>query len=360
MAEYEWKSDEEKFEAIGFLAIPNVIKSIEVQVPENLLEKFKMEYKGKYSGEYPYVVKEGSKRGYQFRITLNDVDGCPESITELLDTRYGNRINNSGFIKELVQEYGFRFTNVPQDSRLIMDSVFKAVGRPLYNYFQKGLYSNRDFLKNMDAFLKDAESYGKPNILEYKEQSLGKTKKKGSKIENDRPSALRPKEMLMLGWNGEEYIAHLLKEHDKDFLKAIGVSPDEDYTFEWFNDGFLDAEDEDTVVTTTDGFFIFEFIKKWEDKSVGEGCDIRLTTESGEIIDIEVKTSRGTYPFFNMTSVEMQEMEKMGKHYFLVKVNNFGRLLKCSSPDIIVINNPFDKLFHPKQMKEATFVIGGK
>ena len=95
MAKYEWKSDEEKFEAIGFLAIPNVIKSIEVQVPENLLEKFKKEYEGKYSGEYPYVVKEGSKRSYQFRITLNDVDGCPEAITELLDTRYGNRINNT-------------------------------------------------------------------------------------------------------------------------------------------------------------------------------------------------------------------------------------------------------------------------
>lgn len=38
MAEYRWKSDEEKFEATGFLAIPNVVKSIEVHVPEHLLE----------------------------------------------------------------------------------------------------------------------------------------------------------------------------------------------------------------------------------------------------------------------------------------------------------------------------------
>lgn len=360
MADYIWQSEEEKFEAIGFLAIPNVIKSIQVQVPENLLDKFKKEYEGMYSGEYPYVVKAGSKYGYQFRITLNDVDGCPESITELLDTTYGNRINNSGFIKELVQKYGFRFTNMPQDSQLIKDKVFKEIGRPLYNSFLKGLRSNSEFLKNLDSLFKNEERYKKPNILEYKEQSIGKTKKKGNNNENDRESALRPKEILMLGWSGEAYIAQLLKEHDKDFLDTVGLSPDSNYIFDWFNDGFLDADDEETAEMTGNGFIVHEFIKKWDDQSVGEGCDIRLTMESGEVIDIEVKTSRGTYPFFNMTSVEMQEMEKLGENYILVKLNNFGKLLKSGSPDLIVVKNPFDKLFHPKQIKEATFVIGGK
>ena len=360
MANYEWKSDEEKFEAIGFLAMPNVVRAIEVTVPADLLDKFKKEYEGKYYGEYPYVTKAKSKYSYQFRIYLNDVDGCPESISELLDTTYGNRINNSGFIKELVQNYGFKFTNAPQDTREIMDCVFKAVGRPLYDSFQKGLHSNRDFLKDLETMFKEGNYYKKPNILEYKEQSIGKTRTKNGNTENEKPSSLKPKEMLMLGWNGEEYIAELLEKHDASFLKAIGLDADTKYSYEWFNNGVQNAEVEDAVVTPSSGYFIFEFIKKWEDQSVGEGCDIRLTTDSGEVIDIEVKTSRGTYPFFNMTSVEMQTMEKMGEHYILVKVNNFGRLLKAGTPDLIVIKNPFEKLFHPKQMKEATFVIGGK
>ena len=53
-------------------------------------------------------------------------------------------------------------------------------------------------------------------------------------------------------------------------------------------------------------------------------------------------------------------MERDKEKYFLVKINNFDKLLKEQSPDIIVIRNPYDKLFHPKHMKEATFIIGGK
>lgn len=360
MANYEWKSDEEKFEAIGFLAIPNVVRAIEATVPADLLDKFKREYKGKYFGEYPYTTKAKSKYGYQFRIYLNDVDGCPESISKLLDTTYGNRINNSGFIKELVQKYGFKFTNAPQNTKEIVECVSKAVGSPLYDSFRKGLHSNRDFLKELESLLKEGDYYIKPNILDYKEQSIGRTRSRNGSNEIDKPGSLKPKEMLMLGWNGEEYIAQLLDKHDESFLNAIGIGSDAEYSYVWFNNGVQDAEVEDISVTPSSGYFFFEFIKKWEDRSVGEGCDIRLTTDSGEVIDIEVKTSRGTYPFFDMTSVEMQEMEKMDEHYILVKVNNFGRLLKAGSPDLIIIKNPFRKLFHPKQMKEATFIIGGK
>ena len=165
-------------------------------------------------------------------------------------------------------------------------------------------------------------------------------------------------QMLMLGWNGEAYIAHLLETHDSSFLQAIGLSKDVNYSYDWFNSGFQDADEE--VNHLDDNLMGFEFVKKWEDRSVGEGCDIRVELGTGERLEIEVKTSRSTYPFFAMTSIEMQQMERDKEKYFLVKINNFDKLLKEQSPDIIVIRNPYDKLFHPKHMKEATFIIGGK
>ena len=69
---------------------------------------------------------------------------------------------------------------------------------------------------------------------------------------------------------------------------------------------------------------------------------------------------RKSYPYFSMTSVEMQEMESKCDRYIIIKLNNIERLLQGGSPDIIVIINPYEKLFHPKHMKDATFVIGGK
>ncbi len=129
---------------------------------------------------------------------------------------------------------------------------------------------------------------------------------------------------------------------------------------EWFNDGFQSAEEERYFTGVKPNMDSFDVAKKWTDKSVGKGCDIVIITESGEKIYIEVKTSKREYPYFSMTSMEMQVMEKQGERYVLVKVNNIERLLTNTSPDIIVITNPFEKLFHPKHMKEATFLIGGK
>ena len=46
MSRIEWKSIEDKYEAIGYLAKPDVIETIEATVPEDKLDKFKEEYKG--------------------------------------------------------------------------------------------------------------------------------------------------------------------------------------------------------------------------------------------------------------------------------------------------------------------------
>ena len=72
MADYKWRSEEEKFEAIGFLAIPNVIAAIQPTVPRDGKKKFEEEYRGMYSEGYPYIA---DKYGNQFRIYLNDIEG---------------------------------------------------------------------------------------------------------------------------------------------------------------------------------------------------------------------------------------------------------------------------------------------
>ena len=85
LSKIEWPSDSDKFEAIGYLAKPGVIDTIEATVPADKLKKFKDEYHNKYSIEFPYVTKAGSKFGYQFRIYLSDTEGCPDFLASQLD-----------------------------------------------------------------------------------------------------------------------------------------------------------------------------------------------------------------------------------------------------------------------------------
>ena len=54
MADWEWPTLKDKFEAIGYLAVPGVISAIEATVPRGKSEQFKKEYDGKFSEEYPY------------------------------------------------------------------------------------------------------------------------------------------------------------------------------------------------------------------------------------------------------------------------------------------------------------------
>ena len=91
LSKIEWPSDADKFEAIGYLAKSGVIDAIEATVPADKLRKFKDEYCNKYSIEFPYVTKAGSKFGYQFRIYLSDTEGCPDFLATQLDEKYKNR-----------------------------------------------------------------------------------------------------------------------------------------------------------------------------------------------------------------------------------------------------------------------------
>lgn len=357
MADWEWPTLEDKFEAIGYLAVPGVISAIEATVPRGKSEQFKKEYEGMFSEEYPY---EADKYGRQFRIYLNDTEGCPDVLRENIDGRYKNRINNTHFIDELVKEYGFRFTKEPQDGEFIRSIVFHKCGRPALDAFDRGYYGYRDFVQDIENLVKKEQGLSGPNMLEYEEKSISKTAGKKSKKGDDNVTGFTPNQMLKLGWSGEEYIAYLLRVRDKALLKALGIPADADYTVEWFNQGVQDAEEKPEFPDFMRDKTRMEYIKKWEDKSVGRGCDLTVTDNTGLTYYLEVKTSKRSYPYFNMTSLEMQEMEKQGPQYNLVKINNIERLLRNESPDIIIINNPFEKLFHPAQMKEATFIVGGK
>lgn len=357
MASWEWPSIEDKLEAIGYLAVPGVINAIEATVPKGKTEQFRKEYEYKYSDEYPY---EADKYGKQFRIYLNDTEGCPEFLREHIDGTYGNRINNTQFIDELVKEYGFKFTKEAQDGEQIRKLVFSKYKRPVFDAFDKGYYGYRDFVQAIESCVKKERDLASPNFLTYEERSI--VRKAGSKSESgdERQSGFTPNQMLKLGWAGEEYIYFLLYTKDETLLSALGIPADRNFDVLWFNQGVQDAEEDIVFPDIKNRGSYHEIVKKWNDKSVGKGCDIVVTSESGDSMYIEVKTSKRSYSYFNMTSVEMQEMEKRGKRYAVVKVNNIERLLRNASPDIIVVLDPFEKLFHPRQMKEATFIVGGK
>lgn len=355
MANWKWPSVKDKLEAIGYLAVPGVINAIEATVPKGKAEQFREEYKYRYSDEYPY---EADKYGKQFRIYLNDTEGCPDFLRKYIDGTYGNRINNTQFIDELVKEYGFKLKKGAQDSKRIRDLVAKKFERSEFDYFDKGFYSYRNFVQDIERLVKTEKKLPCPNVLKYKEKTISRKTERKVDSGDDKSSGFTPNQMLRLGWVGEEYIFYLLRIKDETTLNALGISLDANYEVHWFNQGFQNAGEEVVFSDIKNYVLDYEIVKRWTDKSVGKGCDILVTLENGKFIFIEVKTSKRSYPYFNMTSVEMQEMEKQRNHYVLIRINNIERLLRGKSPEIIVISDPYEKLFHPRQMKEATFVIG--
>ncbi|XME01983.1 protein NO VEIN domain-containing protein [Lachnospiraceae bacterium C1.1] len=330
---------EDKLEIIGYLSVPNVISSIEATVPLDKVGNFEEEFQGKYSEEYPYTA---DKYGYQFRIYLNDTDGCPESLLEELDEKYHNRINDTQFIREIVNDYGFRFTKEPQDTDYIRDCVVRLHGRRALRFFDTGYNLYQEFIENVGDIVLHGRRLPLPTVRRYKKKNISKTTERRSHARDNMP-ALTSRQLSNLGWIGEAYIAYLLEIEDAELLNAIGIPDDEGYTYQWFNEGFDDNNQE-----------------PWDDKSVGHGCDIVITLDDGGNYYIEIKTSKREYPYFKMTSAEMQVMEEEQYNYVLLKLNNLEKLLMNLSPDIIPIVNPYKKLFNPKQMKEATFIIGGE
>lgn len=335
MSRIEWPSDADKFEAIGYLAKPGVIDIIEATVPADKLEKFKTEYHNKYSIEFPYITKTGSKFGYQFRIYLSDTEGCPDFLASQLDQKYKNRINDTSFIAELVNEYGFRFTKKPQNEEQIR-SLVRCKGANQIRSFEKGFRVYSDFLYDLSDKI-DEGDLPQPSIVQPKVAVKSRGRK--SKNSGEMKSSFTSEQLFKLGWLGETYIYKMLVIKDEALLRVLGINPTDNYKIEWFNEG-VNVEEE------------------WEDKSVGQGCDIVVTLNDNDLY-IEVKASKRKNGLFTMTSNEMQKMRDEAGKYYLIKIDYLERILKGESPEVMVFASPYDTFFKPEKMKEATFKIEG-
>lgn len=335
LSKIEWPSEADKFEAIGYLAKPGVIDTIEATVPADKLKKFKEEYHNKYSIEFPYVTKAGSKFGYQFRIYLSDTEGCPDFLATQLDEKYKNRINDTSFIAELVNEYGFQFTKKLQNIEIIRNSV-RRKGANQIKSFEKGFRVYSDFLYDLSEKMNEDNL---PQLRIVQPKATGKSRGRKLKSSGEMKSSFTREQLFKLGWLGETYIYKMLFEKDASLLRMLGVSVSDNYTIEWFNEGVCIG-------------------KEWEDKSVGQGCDIILSVGSDKKY-IEVKASKRKNALFTMTSNEMQKMKDAAGKYYLIKIDYLEKILKGESPEVMVFDAPYDTFFKPEKMKEATFKVEG-
>lgn len=115
-------SNEELFEAIGYLAKPGVIHGIWAEIPASVASAFKQYF----SDENIMPITEGTtgkgmsnKFGIQCRLNLANVDNCPNIIRNKLAKGLGkqivNRLNCTLFVLQLIKFFGFHFGNEKQN-----------------------------------------------------------------------------------------------------------------------------------------------------------------------------------------------------------------------------------------------------
>lgn len=336
MSKIEWKSELDKLEVIGYLARPGVIGAMEATVPVDGVEKFKQEFDlgmFQYSNEFPYTAK---KYGSQFRIYLQDTDGCPECLEKYLDDKYKNRINDTAFIRELVKKWGFKFTRGNQDyNQIIQHCELNLQNNEQRKAFIKGYRSYENFIEELKK--KSQSDYYINAIIELSEPTQTNTKgrKKNQQSEENR-TAYTKEQLLNLGWMGEKYVYKLLLEGNEEFLDVLELHR-ESIEIEWFNLGY----EEDL---------------QWIDKSIGQGCDIRVS-DGNKTICLEVKTSKRKSNIFTMSTSEIIKMRESGSDYYIIKIDEMENLLKDREVHIRVFKEPYEKFFVAEMIKEATFKV---
>lgn len=323
--------DDVRHEIIGYLAQPGIIANITAEVPVKKCAEFEEKY-----GVTPYPVNSEHKYGDQYRIYLSDPDGCPDILKNALDLNYG-RLNDTVFIRELVDEYGFSFFQATQDSRAIQERA-KAASGESYTSFLKGFNTSSEFLTSLKSSVGNGDSVT-PDIQLIKETDTpsgtsGKKSRRHSLIV-DSNAGLSETQLLQLGWIGEQYFYKTLLENKNNILSLFGVNDKENCTITWFNNGFDSTEN-------------------WSDKSVGKGCDI-LIQEGSRNIFVEVKTSKRKSPIFAMTSFEIQTMQQKKDDFFVVKIDNIEHLVTGKVPNVRVFASPFEYFFVPSRMYSAVF-----
>ena len=345
MGKIEWPSEKDKYEAIGFLAREGVVTNIEANVPKKFIERFKERFKGKYTTGVPYLVGE-KKGGDQYRITLSHVEGCPDFLLKQVDGKTKRRINDTNFIRDLVDNYGFIFTSSAQNSDLIR-SIVKEMGDEKYKWFSSTFYPNETFLSSLTKVSSNVDNVVVINQSEKIETDTEtpsskvdkKVKKKRKKTNIIKENTYSEDQLQRLGWIGEKYFYELIKSRNKELLKSMEIGSSETCEIQWFNEGF-------------------EQKSEWTDKSIGKGCDMYII-ENGQKYFVEVKSSRKNPRAFTMTRNELLKMEQQKEKYFLIKINYLERLLKEGNAEITVFRNPYDKFFKTKLMKTVTFELEG-
>lgn len=332
MAGFTWTSQKAKMEAIGFLARPGVIESISAQVQHKYIERFKERFAGRYTSEYPYDVGD-NKFGYQYRIDISHAEGCPDELLTHISGKYKLRLENNDFIRDLVDNYGFIFTNGAQDSAKIFKTV-SLIGGDDFEWFKSTFYVNERFIaslitkiKSTDFAFQVIDSTETPKKI--KRNSKNKAAGKASHSE------FSDEQLLTLGWIGEACVYQALINKDCDLISKLSLAETDDYVVEWYNNGFA-------------------FTESWEDNSVGKGCDIEVRNGKRSIF-IEVKSSKRKSGIFTMTTNELVKMKQELENYYIVKVDNLEKILKNEPVDMQVFDLPYDKFFKPEKMKEATF-----
>ena len=113
-----FESDAELFEAIGYMARPGRVSSIEAEVPrDGRDDTFEALFSGK---KYRHIELGDTPSGMpnklspQFRSNFVSVFNCPKTLKANMGEGNGGcvgRINKFRFVMDMVQNYGFKFSN---------------------------------------------------------------------------------------------------------------------------------------------------------------------------------------------------------------------------------------------------------
>ena len=320
-------SDEKRLAIIGYLAQEGVVKSITAEVPLRMASEFHEQY-----GINPYIIKSDKKQGVQYRIYLTDPDSAPPILKNALDIERG-RLNDSAFVKELVDNYGFTFF-AKQNSQLIQEKA-KRLSPNEYDSFLNGFKTNSNFIESLLSAVQ-SKSLPAPSIIPVSDPEITPHKRKG-KINNipDSNAQFSDDQLMHLGWAGEEYLYKQLASGTEAAFAPFSIDVRSVDDVVWYNNGYSSNEN-------------------WEDKSVGKGCDILVKTCASDCL-IEVKSSRRRSPIFGMTSYEMQKMQELRNSYYLAKIDYLENLITGQAPSLKVFRDPYMRFFNPLKMQKAIF-----
>lgn len=338
MSKIVWPSEKDKYEAIGFLARRGVVQNIEANVPTKFVERFKNRFRGKHTSNQPYDVG-GKKGGEQYRITLNHLNGCPEFLKKQVDGITKARINATGFIRELVDDYGFIFSCAEQNGDLI-SSIVKEKGEDKYEWFKSTYYPNACFLQELGEKINTVQQV---TVVDESEEISNINQKKANHkskiIKIKSTNKFSDEELQQLGWLGEKLFYNLVLSKNEELLDKLGLTDKEHLQVDWFNNGF-------------------DVAREWSDKSVGKGYDMEIISGKAKCF-VEIKSSKKKPGYFTMTGKELEIMQRQDERYYLVKIDYLQRVLSGENVEIAIFTSPYSTFFKPDKIKSATFKIEG-